>query len=164
MNKTGRYPNTQTHFTVITLICFFGISLGARVHAAYLPVQFSGNGHYYQYVDVSVPWTQARSLAEQNSGFLATISSQAENDFVAGLLPSGANAWLGGFQPSGSPEPAGGWQWVTGEPFNYMNWNTGEPNEGIGWNMSDENSLEIYGVISILGSWNDAPGTLYRAS
>ncbi|HOX01826.1 MAG TPA: hypothetical protein P5555_20695 [Candidatus Paceibacterota bacterium] len=44
-------------------------------------------------------------------------------------------------------EPAGGWQWITGENWDYTNWGTGEPNDasglgseqhlGVGWWPAD---------------------------
>lgn len=117
---------------------------------------FSNNGHYYQLFSTLRTWDNARWAAEQMGGYLATITSPAENSFVTSLLPDGFNAWLGGFQPAGSPEPAGNWQWVTGEAFSYVNWNTGEPNNGVGWGVTDESALEIYGITTDqLGKWND---------
>jgi hypothetical protein len=66
---------------------------------------------------------------------LATIHSQAENDFVYNLsnynqfwhdpthaFDSFTGPWLGGYQPADSPEPNGDWTWVTGEPWTYTNW------------------------------------------
>ncbi len=126
------------------------------LYADLVPVQFPENGHYYQMSTTLRTWDNARWAAEQMGGHLATITSPAENNFVTQLLPTEVNAWLGGFQPLGSVEPNGSWQWVTGEAFDYSNWNGGEPNNGIGWNLTDENSLEIYGVLaSGRGKWND---------
>ena len=64
--------------------------------------------------------------------------------------------WLGGFQPEGSPEPAGGWQWVTGEPFNYTNWTIQEPDNGTG---GTENRLHFHDgrtPLPYASTWNDA--------
>ena len=111
-----------------------------------------GNDHWYEIVSVHGPtWTQARDLAASRtwsgmSGHLATITSASEQSFIQNLLggmslvPSndpccGTSVFIGGFQNPSSPtyaEPAGGWQWVTGEAFNFQNWNTSpvvEPNE-----------------------------------
>ena len=63
----------------------------------------------------------------------ATITSQAENDFVYSLFGTNDAAWgnngggddgpwFGGVQPDGSVEPDGGWTWVTGEPWTYTSW------------------------------------------
>ncbi|HVB38176.1 MAG TPA: lectin-like protein, partial [Vicinamibacterales bacterium] len=56
---------------------------------------------------------------------LATITSQAENDFVDGLKgPGDMRGWIGLYDATGTFD----WQWVTGEPVGYVNWNPGEPN------------------------------------
>jgi len=105
-------------------------------------------------------WTSAKTQAASmsflgNPGRLATITSQAENDFVVNNLPLFVNSsddsyWLGGFQPTGSPEPAGGWQWITGEPWAYTNWRPGEPN-----NFGNiEDSVEMFSS-GQNGKWND---------
>ena len=60
--------------------------------------------------------------------------------------------WLGGFQPDGSAEPNGGWQWITGEPWDYTNWDSPEPNE---YANSGEDKLQIYAN----GYWNDISHT-----
>jgi hypothetical protein len=65
---------------------------------------------------------------------LATITSQAENDFLAQTVlglpgafigPIGAQrAWIGLFNEHG----ANNFEWVTGEPTSYTNWHRVEPN------------------------------------
>ena len=53
---------------------------------------------------------------------LATITSQAENDFVVSLLTEPGSFWLGGFQPPDETDPEANWSWVTGEIWDYTNW------------------------------------------
>ena len=63
-------------------------------------------------------------------GYLATLTDQAENDFVYSMGNPQWH-WVGGFQNLNSPtysEPSGGWEWVTGEAWVYENWHPGEPN------------------------------------
>jgi hypothetical protein len=85
--------------------------------------------------------------------YLATLTSQAESDFVVqNLNLQNINPWIGGLQPPGSAEPAGDWQWVTGEPWLYTNWSSGEPNE----QHPGEDFLHIRGVN---GKWNDHAST-----
>nr|NCS17784.1 hypothetical protein [Microcystis aeruginosa G13-12] len=94
-----------------------------------------GNGHYYKviYQPNGISWNTAKAEAEALGGYLVTITSAEENNFVSNLFSGNSSAWknlgidtrgpwIGGFQPSNSPEPNGGWQWVSGEPFNYTNW------------------------------------------
>ena len=44
------------------------------------------NGHGYYMSDASVPWAQAKTLAENAGGYLATMNNQAENDFLKSKL------------------------------------------------------------------------------
>lgn len=92
------------------------------------------------------------------SGHLATITSQDESDFINLHFYTNERYWLGGFQSAGSPEPDGGWQWITGESWEYTDWLSGEPNNNycdvpgvhpIGW---PEDAIETH-----YGSWNDYP-------
>lgn len=102
---------------------------------------WSGNGHTYEaFVQNSIRWEQANDLATSKGGYLATITSQAENDFVSSLVfndtkywnmiypPGGYGPWLGGRQPAGMPNPSVGWEWITGEPWIYTNWSPPAPN------------------------------------
>lgn len=126
------------------------------------PIYNPDTGNYYERVTITggITWNDAKIAAESTSylgrtGHLATIHSDPENDFIINNLGGTVgNYWLGGYQPTGSPEPAGGWQWVTGEIWNYTNWYsvTGEPNNGAGGYT--ENSLTYWG--DGLG-WNDYP-------
>jgi len=80
-------------------------------------------------VETKLTWGDAKAAAEAYtekglSWTLATITSQAENDFIVGLLQSSTEkAWLGGSSMGAST----GWSWVTGETWNYQNWQPGEP-------------------------------------
>src|ERR1041385_1669105 len=99
-----------------------------------------GNGHWYKAIvnTNGFNWDQASAAAQAEGGYLATITSQAENDFVFSLVNdpkyltafNGSGPALGGFQLAGSAEPAGGWSWVTGEPWSYSNWAPGQPDNG----------------------------------
>lgn len=132
---------------------------------------FSGNDHSYQYVAGPVTWSQAETAAAASSkygaqGYLATITSQAENDFIATQLKS--DSWIG----ASDSAVEGTWRWVTGpesgEQFwqgsgsgntvnsMYAHWNnpvtggTGqEPNDSGG----NEDCAEFY--YSNNGLWND---------
>ncbi|MEE8451884.1 MAG: lectin-like protein, partial [Thermoguttaceae bacterium] len=101
------------------------------------------NGHFYEGIanGSHISWKAARDAAEQRGGYLATITSQEENDFVFSLIDDdvfwrfdtySAGPYIGGFQEDDSNEPAGGWIWVTGEPFVYTNWELNEPQDPFG--------------------------------
>jgi len=131
-----------------------------------------GNGHTYMLFSVrnGINWGDAQADAVSRGGYLATITSSAENEFVYNSLAIGSNnnvwhidtfnsqigPWLGGFQPAGSSEPSGGWQWVTGEDFTFNKWSSGEPNNSGG----TENRLHFFGNPGRTSSWNDITDTV----
>jgi hypothetical protein len=166
-------PNIPADYTQIDLGAFVisAASAGedrtpttAAVHV--WPVDEGGNGHAYQGVtgaDV-IAWTSAERAATLAGGYLATITSQQENEFVFGLIGADPacwrtlgdvlymGPWLGGYQPEGAPEPAGGWLWVTGEPFEYTAWLSVEPSGPI------EDRLHYMGREGAPdAAWNDRP-------
>lgn len=124
------------------------------------------NGHSYEIARISDwTWTAAESAARAMGGYLATLTSQEENDFVVLLLvdlksrvpPSDwpLVVWAGGRQDEPNPpwNPSAGWSWVTGEPWEYVNWSTEEPNNaGV-----DERELQVWGPAAgeNMGKWND---------
>jgi len=147
--------------TIASILLSLALNSNAQIY------QWSGNGHYYEPVatTTNISWIAASNAAVAAGGYLATITSSDENDFVYSLIvtndevwqtnPGGPlGPWIGGFQTNGSSEPAGGWTWVTGEPFSYSNWRNGEPNNSGG----DENYLEFIGNGSVkTAQWNDLP-------
>jgi hypothetical protein len=147
----------------------FEVPAKAAVLVEYYPYPLLNpdNGHQYELVAVpgGITWQEAREAAESQSftnggvtyrGYLATITSEEESDFLRDLPrtgPPGAGFWLGGYQGPGGAEPAGGWQWVTAEPFNYSNWLPQEPNDGAP--EEDEDRLHF---TNLTEQWNDLPG------
>ncbi len=133
------------------------LNLPASLQAA--PIEWSsgsgGNGHYYESVATAVTWETANVAANAmmflgKNGHLATVTSQAENDFLMANFSD--PQFLGGYQPDGSSEPAGGWAWVTGETWSYTNWAPSEPNNLLG----TEKYLEFFAGGP---KWNDISGT-----
>lgn len=129
-------------------------------------VFFPDNGHLYEYVSSTTTWNQAKTAAEGRTkyaatGYLTTITSQSENDFVAARLVNAG--WMGASDASAE----GTWRWVTGPENNtqfwsgnfngsafggnYANWNTGEPNDS----GSNEDCGQFLSGSS--GKWNDLP-------
>ena len=93
-------------------------------------IQNPDNGHNYKRYDMLINWQDAETFCEGRGGYLATITSSIEQDFVYTNMVQGSDSpihqcWLGGFQPPGSTsEPGGDWQWVTvaGDTWGYTNW------------------------------------------
>src|ERR1043165_811245 len=124
-----------------------------------------GNGHWYKAVAVTngLTWSEAEQLARDQGGYLATITSEAENAFVFNLVnfpaffKPGRGPALGGFQLDRASEPDGGWCWVGGEPWNYSNWHSKEPSNGRHVSGGTEDRLQFYSGIPYTpgATWND---------
>jgi hypothetical protein len=99
------------------------------------------NGHSYYRSTGSAFWTDARTACSNMGGYLVTVTSAAENNFIFGLWPSG---WIGLTDEVNE----GVWRWVTGETYSYTSWNPGEPN-----NAGNEDYVQFVGN----GKWNDLP-------
>jgi uncharacterized protein (DUF2141 family) len=124
------------------------------------------NGHYYKLTETSMCFTAAKAAAEAEGGYLATITSAEENNFIrdnvrvwvvyiggTDLDEEGAWKWNGG--------PENGQQfWSGGENGNavggyYTNWTGGEPSGQVGWG-------EDYLVMLESGKWNDGTACSLR--
>jgi hypothetical protein len=137
--------------------------------------------HFYEYVSGSTTWTNSKTSAENRSyfgraGYLATMSSEAENNFIWKLMSS--DGWFGASDEMGVVNTAKGttafasqaaveqkWHWVTGPEKGtqfsngstavvgqYAKWAGGEPN-----NAGGEHYGQFYSGNA--GQWNDLPNT-----
>lgn len=151
------------------------------------------NGHFYEYISSAESWLDAKTIAESSTylglnGYLATITSAEENDFIRQKLSADAwmgasddyiyiNAATGAITYANQEDAEGNWYWVTGpvgeigtqfslnnfSPISvsssYINWNSNEPN--------NSNSNEHYGQILTSGDspgkWNDLPNDNFIA-
>ena len=123
------------------LILALMLALGGSDYVSAEPIQWGGNGHYYEVISApgGITWDDANAAATAAEGYLATITSQQENDFVFGLVDfpqfwddpiiGNRGPWLGGFQSPPTTDPSANWQWVTGEPWSYTNWASLQPND-----------------------------------
>ncbi|MBI1928921.1 hypothetical protein HYR99_32330 [Candidatus Poribacteria bacterium] len=148
--------------TVSRLFVLCGLSLfltGVTVHAE--PVQWPGNGHWYDAIDFPSTWVDAFKDARIRSyldlpGHLATLTSQEENDFVAQTFQVLNSYWLGGFQRRRATEVDRGWRWITREPWSFTNWSGAEPNDSCGISPGVEDGEEnLLQLLNGAGAWND---------
>lgn len=172
--RTVTYSTTSTDVSDRTISFSMGSALS-----------YSGNGHFYEYLPAgALNWDAAVTAASNRAyfgrqGYLATITSQGENDFIA--QKTQGVGWIGAVDigrkngESATNNPAAGdWRWVTGpeglqdsgkglplwngySPGSsvgaYANWASGEPN-----NYSEsEQVAHIFGPGSNSGKWNDYP-------
>ena len=126
---------------------------------------FTTNGHLYKFISGSINWNNAFTAAQTQtaygvSGYLATITSSAENAFVSGRLTG--DGWIGGADTA----VEGVWRWMSGPETGtnfwngtglgssptYASWAGGEPNQS-----GEEDCAQTY-VAS--GNWNDLPCTV----
>lgn len=143
----------------------------------------AGDIHWFEVVylpDGGVNWVQAKGLAEEAGGYLATIHSSAENAFVFSLIADNKfwhrfdkpyNDWvlsgpfIGGFQPAGAAEPDGGWQWVSGEDWTFELWQKEGLDIGINFppddqpnNSNDNQNVLAFGEVDYpVSYWGDVP-------
>ena len=152
------------HQHTLCLIALLLIVPARSIHAT--PIQWTtssgGNGHWYEFIDDErITWDKANDDASSLYGpdaHLATITSEAENDFIFNLGIGDRPIWLGGYQDKDAVLPDEDWHWVTGEEWNYTNWASWEPND---WKGTVENAL-VFAFFEGDGTWNDAPaGTRY---
>ncbi len=135
--------------------------------AAAAPVQWSGNGHWYEYVAGPATWDGALGGAAAMShlgqpGYLATITSEAEQVFLQSQ--GWGLAWVGG----SDRETEGVWKWIAGpeagQVFSYTAWGGGEPND---WNGGEDYLQFNWGGNGPSpNAWNDhgGPGSSYAYS
>ncbi|MGB0591738.1 MAG: DUF1566 domain-containing protein [Myxococcota bacterium] len=136
-----------------------------------------GNGHAYRFVSgegancgggKGYLWAGAQAAAVDLGGYLATLTSAEERDFVASKFASYTGEgnpevswfftgpWLGGEQTSGTnPDAEGteaeGWHWITGEAWDLGStyWANGEPDD----QYSGEDCLAFAGESA--SEWDD---------
>ena len=106
-------------------------------------------GHRYAFIARPMSWPDARNYAQQAGGYLATATSEAENQWIAdtfGLAALGRKLWLGGTDENTESF----WRWQNGEGWRFEHWTAPEPNN----NGGSEHAL----AIKPDGWWIDANG------
>jgi hypothetical protein len=133
---------------------FEGLETDPRVLKAvacspvYEKVYGSFQGHLYLVMRASIiTRNSASAMAERCGGYLASVTSDAENSFITSLLnadqrlflsgyDTGTNtsykmgAWIGLYRDPVSKDSRSSWKWENGEPMNYTKWYKNRANNG----------------------------------
>ena len=92
---------------------------------------FYYNGHhYYVFNNVVDTWEEAQLYCQKLGGYLAIISSAAENRNVYDMMT--AYGYRDAYFGLTDLYEKGVWCWVNGERATYTNWSAGEPNHWQG--------------------------------
>ncbi|NSY41366.1 caspase family protein [Leisingera sp. ANG59] len=144
---------------------------------SHTPIKFGYfKGHLYLAVQTtSGDWDYANKTAQRAGGYLATISSSEENNFLLKLFSTDERfitgsgdgglhgPMIGLFQADRSREPSGGWVWVTGEPMTFRGWSPGNPDN----NRNRQHWARFYRSRKFAGTnipvkyWDDTTSSLW---
>jgi|GEM_PF-625100 len=146
-------------------VTLFAVSTANAQQAVQWKVANGGNDHWYAYVPTTTG-IAAEAAAEAAHGYLATVTTAAENEFVRNVLVvSGRQtAMIGLIQADSQPAPDIGWAWVTGEQVPYTNWTdfggaygfaAPDDNPCAGYPVGVEDNQCNQGVMYLDGRWDD---------
>lgn len=137
-------------------------SLGSGVLAGQTSFVNPTNGHEYFLTPSPMSWQDAQALSRQAGGYLASISDQAENDWIVltfrPLMDPPDYLWIG----LSDQAIEGSFVWDSGEPVSYTNWFPGEPN-----NVATSPEGEDFVTLTPqdgTGRWFDAPSPTYQGN
>lgn len=100
------------------------------------------DGHQYYCSTSPKTWPEAKAICESKGGYLTSINSAGENNFLANILTL-QSAWIG----LSDHQYEGNFKWSNGDPVGYTNWYPGQPNNyGYG---------QDYVEMLNSGLWND---------
>lgn len=110
-------------------------------------------GHIYARYDMNLSWKLANTFCQAAGGHLATVTSEREKAVIEKLLEDApfSEYWIG----ATDADWEGGWQWVTGEPFDWTDWDSGQPDNST-YEEEGENYLEMGRGFG--NHWNDNYG------
>jgi lectin-like protein len=113
-------------------------------------------GHWYQLNDTLMTWAEAQSLAESRGGYISSITSGAEGQWLYDTFGDDLRINIGWRFIGGKDDIVeGSWYWPNGDTWSYTNWFSGEPNNYDG----NENcsALHPHLVTGEGHPWNDLP-------
>lgn len=111
-------------------------------------VEFNGHYYYLYTGGIASSYEEALQYCKDKGGYLATLTSKEENDFVYSYIQQqDCDSAYFGLSVTANE---GHWEWCTGETLSYTNWHSGEPNS--------ESSNEDYALLYYKftdGTWSD---------
>ena len=123
------------------------------------------NGHYYEYINTTgLTWAEAKDAAAASTfngltGYLATITSSEENDFMESKTTSGDNVFIGATDNASE----GVWIWDTGPEAGTQFWSGDSSGSAVGgeyngWGAGEPSGEDYAEWRSSTGAWNDVNG------
>ena len=111
-------------------------------------VEFNGHYYYLYELDDIDNGQEASVYCKNQGGYLATITSAQENEFLYNYLTGQdfESAYFG----LSDYNQEGKWEWLNGEEVSYTNWHPGEPNSE---NKNEDYAMFYYKYSD--GTWND---------
>ena len=136
---------------LIKTILAVGASLSLLAASAYAKENYTPvaeeiyDGHIYRVYEQALTPPEAQKYCEEMGGYLVSITSKEENEFVNKLAEkANINEYIIG---ATDINEEGTWEWMSGEEWNYIYWNSPiEPNNGLGRG-------EDYAAADIKKSW-----------
>jgi hypothetical protein len=160
--NNDKIPGEHTFLKALGILILLTVMLPGV--AAADPIKDPDNQHYYDVVAVpaGISWDAANAAAADSyynglKGHLVTITSADEQQFIENNLQGINGAAMGGFKPDHTMPDlhhADGWQWVTGEPWDYTNWYSTEPGNTY---PPDYPAGEFVMIMWIGHQWGDYP-------
>ena len=138
----------KTMFAVGASISILAVSAYAKEN--YTPVaEETYNGHIYRVYEEKLTPPEAQKYCEEMGGYLVSITSEEENDFVNKLAKK-ADVSIYTIGATDINEE-GVWEWMSGEEWDYTYWYSAtEPNNGLGYGED-----YVLADMSHGGKWTD---------
>ncbi len=131
------------------------------------------SGSYYYCSLQPALWPTAQAISASHGGYLASINSATENNFLANILTL-QSAYIG-LNDAGQE---GSFVWANGDPLTYSNWYPNQPNDYLGqqdyvemlnnglWNdqyntQALEYIMEIPGCVNVFQTGGPASGSFF---